>query len=82
MPGSEQLSRWRCTYVVLDDLAGRTMAAELGLVSVGSFGLLVRAKQSGFISEVRPLMEAMISHGNYASDELYRRILSLAGEAE
>jgi predicted nucleic acid-binding protein len=68
--------------VVLDDLAGRTVAAELGLAAVGSFGLLVRAKQSGLIGEVRPLMEAMIAHGNFASAELYRRILSLASEAE
>jgi predicted nucleic acid-binding protein len=68
--------------VVLDDLAGRTMAAELGLVAVGSFGLLVRAKRSGLISEVRPLMEAMMRHGNFTSDALYRHILSLAGETE
>lgn len=68
--------------VVLDDLAGRSVAAEFGLVAVGSFGLLIRAKRSGLIGEVRPWMEAMISHGSYASDVLYHRILSLADEAE
>lgn len=66
--------------VVLDDLAGRMMATELGLIPVGSLGLLVRAKASGLIVEVRPLMDAMISYGLYTSDELYRRILAIAGE--
>ena len=66
--------------VVLDDLAGRMMATELGPTPVGSLGLLVRAKASGLIVEVRPLMDAMISYGLYTSDELYRRILAIAGE--
>ena len=66
--------------VVLDDLAGRLAAAELGLAPVGSLGLLVRAKQRGLIPEVRPLMDAMIASRLYVSSALHRRILELAGE--
>lgn len=68
-------------FVVLDDLAGRLTAAELGLTTVGSLGLLVRAKANGLIDEVRPLMDAMIVHGLYTGEGLYRLILSIAGEA-
>ena len=68
--------------VALDDLAGRLMAKDLGMTAIGSFGLLVRAKRSGLIGDVRPLMDAMMSHGLYASDELYRQILSISGETD
>ncbi|MGH2615225.1 MAG: DUF3368 domain-containing protein [Thermomicrobiales bacterium] len=69
-------------FIVLDDLSARMAATELGLTVIGSLGLLVRAKERGLISEVRSLMEGMTSHGLYASGELYRHILSLAGETE
>jgi predicted nucleic acid-binding protein len=67
-------------FVVLDDWDARSSAIELGLRVIGSLGLLVRAKGRGQIGEVRPLMDAMISHGLYASEKLYRQILSIAGE--
>jgi len=69
-------------FLVIDDLPGRHAAMSLGLRVIGSLGLLVRAKQSNLIGEVRPLMDAMISHGLYASEELYRRILRRADETE
>ncbi len=69
-------------FVVLDDLAGRKAAETVGLTATGSLGLLVRAKRSGVIREVYPLMDAMISSGLYVSDALYRQILSIAGEGE
>jgi uncharacterized protein len=41
-------------FVVLDDWDARSSAIELGLRVIGSLGLLVRAKESGLIGEVRP----------------------------
>ena len=69
-------------FVILDDLAGRLAAIDLGLMTIGSLGLLVRAKWHGLISEVRPTMDAMIASGLYASEHLYRQILVLAGEVD
>jgi len=69
-------------FVVLDDLDARSSATDFGLTVIGSLGLLVRAKRSGLIDEVRPLADAMISHGLYASEALYRRILAIADEDE
>ena len=68
-------------FIALDDLSARVTATELDLTVIGSLGLLVRAKERGLIGEVRPLMDAMISHGLYASDERRRLILLVAGEA-
>jgi uncharacterized protein len=70
------------SFLIIDGLPGRRAAQQLGLRVIGSLGLLARAKQRGLIGEVRPLMDAMISHGHYASERLYRHILSIAGEDE
>jgi predicted nucleic acid-binding protein len=69
-------------FVVLDDLDAGSSAIGLGLTVIGSFGLLVRAKRRGLIREVRPMMDAMLAHGLFASEHLYRQILVLAGEPE
>ena len=74
--------RLSADFVVLDDLAGRRAAVGVGLTAIGSLGLLVRAKRSGLIREVRPEMDAMIFSGLFASEALYRQILSIAGEDE
>ncbi len=68
--------------VLMDDLQGRHVATALGLTVVGSLGLLVRAKRVMLIREVRPLMDAMIASGLYASNAVYRQILTIAGESE
>jgi predicted nucleic acid-binding protein len=70
------------SYLIIDDLPGRRAALRLGLRVIGSLGLLARAKRRGLIGEVRPLMDAMITHGLYAGEGLYRHVLSLAGEGE
>ena len=68
--------------IVLDERPGRRTAARLGLDVVGSLGLLVRAKRVGMISDVRPIMDVMLSSGLFASDALYRQILVAAGELD
>ena len=68
--------------VILDDLAGRLAAAELGLRAIGSLGLLVRAKRMRLIEEVRPLMDGMVANGLFTSEQLRFEILNAAGETE
>ena len=68
--------------VVLDDLAGRLAAVQMGLRAVGSLGLLVRAKRVRLIEEVRPLMDAMVANGLFTSEQLRLEILNAAGETE
>jgi predicted nucleic acid-binding protein len=68
--------------IVLDELPGRRVAMGLGLEVVGSLGLLVRAKRAGLIHDVRPIMDAMLFWGLFASDSLYRQILAAAGELD
>lgn len=66
--------------VIVDDLAARRTARELGLRIVGTAGILVRAKQRGLIPAVRPVLDALLAAGFRLSAKVYGRILSAAGE--
>jgi len=65
----------------LDDLQARRLAEGLELTVVGILGILLRAKRSGLIAAVRPLVDALTAQGFRLDSELYQDILSLAGEA-
>ncbi len=66
--------------LLIDDQAGREMAAELGLTIVGTLGVLVRAKRSGLLPAVRPIIEAIVALGFRATPDLIERVATLAGE--
>lgn len=66
--------------VILDDLAARKTAKFLGLTVTGSIGVLIKAKNQGIISEVKPLLDEIIKNGFFVSNKVYNDILKLAGE--
>ena len=45
-----------------------------------SLGILLRAKQHGLISDVKPLMESLIAKGVWISKQVFDDMLTLAGE--
>jgi len=54
---------------------------ELGLRFIGLLGVLVEAKQNGYISAVQPVLDSLIAKaGFWVSQALYRRVLQAAGE--
>jgi uncharacterized protein len=66
--------------VVLDDLKARRLAQRLGLRLVGTPGLLVRAKQLGFVPSVLPLLLDLRARGFRMSIDLFHETLRLANE--
>jgi hypothetical protein len=72
----------RPAWLVIDDLAGRRIAQQLGIQVVGSLGLLLKAKDDGLIPAVRPLMEAMQRADFRISDTVFAGILAAAEERE
>ena len=68
--------------VLLDERRGRQRAARLGLRVTGVLGVLVEAKHQHLLAAVRPVLDALRNEaGFWISDDLYRRVLDLAGEA-
>lgn len=66
--------------LLLDDQAARRVAISLGLAIKGTAGILVMAKRSGLIAQVRPVLQQLVEGGYRASPLLLRRTLAEAGE--
>ena len=67
--------------VLIDERAGRDEARRVGLVVIGTLGILVRSKQQDFIEKVQPLLEQLMNDfGFFVSDQLFEQILRMAGE--
>jgi predicted nucleic acid-binding protein len=66
--------------IVLDDRQARSVATNLGLSIVGTVGILIRAKRSGIIPTLKPLLDDLELNGFYLSSALKKEALRLAGE--
>ncbi len=64
-----------------DDRAARRSASELGLIVVGTLGVLVRAKRKGLVPQVRASIEQLRKSGHWLSDEAVAAALKAAGES-
>jgi predicted nucleic acid-binding protein len=58
----------------LDDLKGRKVASALNLSFTGTLGLLVKAKRSGLISEIKPYVSKLIESGIRISSQVLTEI--------
>jgi predicted nucleic acid-binding protein len=66
--------------VIIDDLAGRRCALSNNVPVRGTLGLVLLAKQKGFIPAARPLMEDLIRGGLYLSRHVLDSALARVGE--
>ena len=60
--------------MILDDLKGRKVAAALNLNFTGTLGLLVKAKRSGLIAEIKPFVSRLIESGIRVSPQVLAEI--------
>ncbi len=66
--------------VVIDDKNAKKHAKYLGLNVTGTLGILIKAKQKGFIKEVKPLLLELKNKGIYISDNVIDMCLKAANE--
>jgi len=66
--------------LLIDDRAGRRVAEKLNIATTGLVGLLVVAKEMGFVESVGPLIEDLRHNGYWLSDDLITTAKRLAGE--
>lgn len=66
--------------LILDDAAARTHAKALGIRFTGTLGVLVKARQAGHITVVRPYLDRLDKAGFYLREDVRESILRLAGE--
>jgi len=73
-------STMKVDFLLLDDLKGRQIAKAKGFPVVGTLGILVSAKQKGFINSLSTTLEALQRQRFYISEEVLKKALSLVNE--
>ncbi len=69
--------------LLIDERLGRQEAIQLGLSIIGILGVLLIAKQRSLISQVQPVIDALIDQAGFrVSPQLYQRVLALAQEPQ
>lgn len=66
--------------VILDDQQGRLVSRDKGLSVTGTVGVLIEAKERGFIASLRPEIDRLIEAGMWINEVFYHRILKEYGE--
>jgi hypothetical protein len=84
-PGeSEALSlaiEMQAQRLLLDERAGRRLAAALRIPVIGTLGVLLAAKRLGHLASIRPPLEELRARGFWIADSLVEQVLEAAGEA-
>jgi len=68
------------SLLLIDERKGRQVADQFGIRRVGTLGLLVKAKDAGWIARVRPLVEALAAVNIYIRPEICEAVLREIGE--
>ena len=67
--------------LLIDEQLGRRIAVNEGLTITGLVGVLLEAKNKGFVSKIKPTVDALMIQARFRiSSQLYAEILRLAAE--
>lgn len=67
-------------WVLMDEKKGRRKLSQLGMNKIGTLGILLKAKQLGLLSSIRPLIERLQHQGFGISQTVIDVILKQADE--
>jgi len=66
--------------VLIDERRGRLIAKEFGRPVLGTFALLVNARQDGHIPALRPLLQQLLATNYYLPHDAIYKVLAGLGE--
>ena len=67
-------------WVIMDEKKGRQKLAQLGLNKIGTVGILLKAKEVGFLPYIKPELERLQENGFSLSQIVIDTVLQQAGE--
>lgn len=71
----------KADLILIDERIGRRTAERLGVLFLGTLGILTQAKQKNLIPTLKPiLVDLMTKAGFYMTPKLIAQLLSTAGE--
>ena len=68
--------------LIIDDYEAKKTAKFLGFNVTGTLGVLLKAKEKGYIERVSPIVDDLIRDGLYIDDNVKEYVLKEAGELE
>jgi predicted nucleic acid-binding protein len=68
------------SVIILDDLKARKIAKQLDIPFTGTIGIIVKAKKSGIIKSIKPILEKIKQTNFRVSKEIETIALFEAGE--
>ncbi len=66
--------------LVMDEKRGRAIATIQRIPVIGTLGVLLSAKQSGYLVQIKPILTQMIQLNYFVSPSLYSAALKASGE--
>ncbi len=66
--------------LILDEKLGRQYAQKLNIELTGTIGILLKAKEKGFINSVENLLNSLVEKGIWLNPKLIEKALKLANE--
>ena len=70
----------KADLVILDDQLARRTAKYLGLTITGTLGVIIKAKEKGYVSSVKSIMDKLIQNGLYVDPKIQVEVLKLSNE--
>lgn len=68
------------SLLIIDERKGRLLAQNIGIQTIGTLGILLEGKKSGYISTLRPLIDQVVQSNFRISQDLLNAILVKGGE--
>lgn len=66
--------------LLIDDNRAKKYAVLNGVKVIGSLGILIKAKEEGYIDRVKPCLEDIMKSEVYISDKLIAKVLDICNE--
>ena len=66
--------------LLMDERKGRQIALNMGIPITGTLGILLQAKRLGHVTQIKPLLDALLNANIRISESLYRSFLEQADE--
>ena len=66
--------------LLIDDNRAKKYAVLNDVRVIGSLGILIKAKENGYIEKVKPLLEKIMKSEVYISDKLVSKVLDICNE--
>lgn len=72
--------KYKNSLLIIDDAKARRVAKKLNLNLIGTIGIIIKAKQLGYINKIKPLLEKMNLTNFRLAPDIQAKALLLAGE--